>query len=91
MGKTGPVIEKKVLPVETDTNKLVNFLCGSNVMKSGEDIKLKPDSEYPDWLWSLNTTPNQLHELDPQTKAYWRKLRTINLRRNNTLAKLKKF
>lgn len=52
-GKLGPVVEKKVLPVETDPEKLVNFVCGSNILKQGEDVKLKPDNEYPDWLWTL--------------------------------------
>lgn len=54
-GKGGPVVEKSQLPVETDAKKLVTFLCGSNILKEGEDVPLKPDSEYPDWLWKLNT------------------------------------
>ena len=53
-GKLGPAVEKKVLPVETDPEKLVNFVCGSNFLKEGENIKLQPDSEYPEWLWDLN-------------------------------------
>lgn len=53
LGKLGPVVEKKVLPVETDSEKLVNYVCGSNINKQGQDIQLKPDSEYPEWLWSL--------------------------------------
>ena len=49
-------MEKKILPVETDSHKLVNFVCGTNLLREGgEDIKLKPDSEYPDWLWTLHT------------------------------------
>lgn len=39
-GKLGPVAQKKVIPVETDTNKLINYVCGSNTMKTGEDIKV---------------------------------------------------
>ena len=54
-GKLGLAIEKKVLPVETDAKKLVQFVCGSNINKEGQDIELKPDSEYPDWLWTLHT------------------------------------
>merc|ERR1712116_74296 len=53
-GKLGPVVERRVLPVETDPEKLVNYVCGSNIMKEGENIKLQPDSEYPEWLWDLN-------------------------------------
>jgi hypothetical protein len=30
-----------------DPHKLVNFVCGSNYKLEGEDIKIKPDSEYP--------------------------------------------
>ncbi|XP_068143798.1 large ribosomal subunit protein mL54 [Drosophila tropicalis] len=92
LGKLGPIMEKKVIPVETDATKLVNYVCGSNYLKSGEDIKLKPDSEYPEWLWALNTERIiPLDELDPNSKQYWRRLRKLALRRNNQLSKLKKF
>lgn len=40
LGKLGPIMEKKVIPVETDANKLVNYVCGSNYLKTGEDIKV---------------------------------------------------
>lgn len=33
-------MEKKIIPVETDANKLVNYVCGSNYLKTGEDIKV---------------------------------------------------
>lgn len=39
-GKLGPVVEKKIIPVETDTQKLVNYVCGSNIYIKGEDIKV---------------------------------------------------
>lgn len=92
LGKLGPVAEKKEIPVETDVNRLVNFVCGSNIYKTGEDIQLKPDSEYPEWLWKMHTgKPLPLEELDPNTKHYWRRLRKMAHRRNNQLLKLKKF
>ncbi|XP_046996871.1 39S ribosomal protein L54, mitochondrial [Schistocerca americana] len=92
LGKLGPVMEKKVLPVETDPARLVSYVCGSNIYKEGEDIKLKEDSEYPDWLWNIRTgKPPALEELDPNTKEYWRRLRKMALRRNNQLQKIKKF
>ncbi|KAH8299369.1 hypothetical protein KR044_000725 [Drosophila immigrans] len=92
LGKLGPIMEKKVIPVETDANKLVNYVCGSNYMKTGEDVKIKPDAEYPEWLWTLNTERIvPLDELDPNTKQYWRRLRKMALRRNNQLSMLKKF
>lgn len=34
------VIEKKILPVETDPKKLVNYVCGSNYFVEGEDVKV---------------------------------------------------
>lgn len=40
-GKLGPIAEKVVIPVETDAHKLVNYVCGSNINKTGEDIKVK--------------------------------------------------
>lgn len=45
----------KEFPVETNPYRLVEYCCGSNIYKEGEDVKLKPESEYPDWLWTLNT------------------------------------
>lgn len=40
-GKLGPVVEKKIMPVETDPQKLVNFVCGSNILIKGEDVKVR--------------------------------------------------
>lgn len=92
LGKLGPVMEKVVLPVETDPVKLMSYVCGSNIYKEGEDIKLKEDSEYPDWLWNLRTgKPPPLEEMDPNTKEYWKRLRKLAMRRNNQLQKIKKF
>jgi large subunit ribosomal protein L54 len=93
LGKsTGAVAEKKIMPVETNPEKLVNFCCGLNYKTSGEEVKIKPDSEYPEWLWKLHVgKPKTLEELDPNTKAYWRKLRSLGLRRNIVMMKLKKF
>ena len=53
-GKAGATIEKKALPVETDPVKLCTYVSGSNIYKEGADVKLKPDSEYPSWLWQLH-------------------------------------
>ncbi|XP_018322991.1 39S ribosomal protein L54, mitochondrial [Agrilus planipennis] len=90
-GKLGPMMEKKVLPVETDPEKLLSYCCGSNIYKTGEDVKLKPDSEYPDWLWSIRTgPPPPLEELDRNSIEYWRRVRKMGMRRNNQLQKLKR-
>lgn len=89
---TSVAVEKKLLPVETDAHKLVNYVCGTNIYKEGEDVKIKPDSEYPSWLWTIRTGPAPtLDELDPSTKQYWRKLRKLGLRRNNKIQATKKF
>ncbi|CAL1681916.1 unnamed protein product [Lasius platythorax] len=84
--------EKKLLPVETDVNRLMTYVCGTNLYKEGEDVKIKSDSEYPSWLWTIRTGPApSLEELDPNTKQYWRKLRLLGLKRNNKRQKTRKF
>lgn len=85
-------VEKKELPVEKDVNKLLTYVCGTNICKEGEDVKIRPDSEYPDWLWTIRTGPAPtLEELDPNTKQYWRKLRKLGLQRRNKIQATKKF
>lgn len=92
LGKLGPAMEKKVLPVETDATKLVRFVCGSNIYKTGDDVEIKPDSEYPEWLWNIRLgPPPPLEELDPDTKAYWKRLRKLAMKQNNRLAQLRRF
>lgn len=55
-------------------------------------FKLKPDSEYPDWLWNIHIGPPlTLEQLDPESKKYWFKLRKMGLKRNNRLSKLRRF
>lgn len=91
-GKVGPTVEKKIIPVETDPEKLVKFVCGSNIYKTGQDVEIKPESEYPDWLWTIRTgPPPTLDQLDPDTKQYWRKVRKLSMVRNLKLAKLKNY
>lgn len=54
--------------------------------------KLKPESEYPEWLFTEIHTgpPKKLEELDPDTKAYWRRVRKIALRQHNRLEETKR-
>ncbi|KAL0110194.1 hypothetical protein PUN28_013681 [Cardiocondyla obscurior] len=91
--KTLTAVEKKVLPVETDVNRLLTYVCGTNIYKEGgEDVKLKPDSEYPSWLWNINTGPSpSLEELDPNTKQYWRKLRYLGIKQAQKERATRKF
>ncbi|XP_065351356.1 large ribosomal subunit protein mL54 [Cloeon dipterum] len=93
LGKLGPVAEKTVLSVETDTKKLRDFVCGSNLQKEGgEEIQVKPDSEYPDWLWTIRTGKfPELSEMDPESKEYWLKVRRMGRWNNNILMKRKRF
>ena len=66
------------LPVEEDAHKLVNYCCGANYFQEGEEIKLKPDEEYPEWIWSLRLNyPPPLHELDMNTKEFWERLAVV--------------
>lgn len=85
-------MEKKVLPVETDPVKLTTYCCGSNIFKTGEDVMLKPDCEYPDWLWTIRLgPPPPLNELDPNSREYWQRVRKLGIKRNYQLSKLKRF
>ena len=46
-------VERRKFPVESDPEKLTKFVCGSNILKTGQDVELKPDSEYPEWLFKI--------------------------------------
>jgi large subunit ribosomal protein L54 len=83
-----PIIKKKDLPVETDANKLVNYCCGLNIYKTGgEEVKLKDDYEYPDWLWRLNCGGNTFEDMDPNTLQYWVRKRRTEMRYKSKLRK----
>lgn len=72
-------------------NKLVTHCCGLNYMKTGGvDIKLKPDSEYPEWLWKLplDGGPTE-QELDPDHIDYWLRKKRLALQYRNSLHKNK--
>ncbi|CAK9302445.1 unnamed protein product [Gordionus sp. m RMFG-2023] len=81
---------KRVLyEVENDIQKLCNYACGANYIKDQPVIPLKPDSEYPDWLWNLNLgKPKPIEELDPETYYYWFRVRKLHKRRNLKYMKL---
>lgn len=40
-----------------------------NILKTGEDPELKPDEEYPGWLWKLASPPPTLGELSVKYEA----------------------
>lgn len=63
------------LPVETDPHKLVNYCCGLNYHLDEPPIKLKEDSEYPEWLWTLRLGPKpNSWEMEQGTKEYYLRL-----------------
>ncbi|XP_059146698.1 large ribosomal subunit protein mL54-like [Physella acuta] len=81
---------KKVrMEVETDPEKLINFCCGANINVDGKDPEIKPDSEYPDWLWNLRLERKavDLSQLDPNTQEYWTRLSRISFIRNLRIQK----
>merc|ERR1719340_241707 len=61
---------KRALSVETNPEKLVNFVCGSDYRTEEHregDVPIKPDSEYPDWLFTMDITrpkPNAINMKD---------------------------
>ncbi|XP_071343837.1 large ribosomal subunit protein mL54 [Trachinotus anak] len=75
-----------------DPVRLTSYAVGVNIFKQGEDPKLKPHEEYPEWLFQLNLgMPKKLHELKPDSWEYWERLRKENIWRSNRLHKGKKF
>ena len=59
----------------------MNFCCGANYYKNGDEIKLKDDNNYPEWLWNLPLKPPRLYELNPNTKEYWEKAAIVGQQR----------
>ncbi|XP_006869005.1 PREDICTED: 39S ribosomal protein L54, mitochondrial [Chrysochloris asiatica] len=76
----------------TDPVRLTTHAMGVNIYKEGQDVVLKADAEYPEWLFQMNVgPPKKLEELDPETREYWRLLRKHNIWRHNRLSKNRKF
>lgn len=76
----------------TDPAQLTTHAMGVNIYKEGQDVALKPDSEYPEWLFHMNLgPPKKLEELEPESPEYWRLLRKQNIWRHNRLSKNKKL
>ncbi|KAM9385124.1 large ribosomal subunit protein mL54 [Pholidichthys leucotaenia] len=84
--------ELKGPEVSKDPVRLTSYAVGVNIFKQGEDPKLKPPEEYPEWLFQMNLgDPKKLHELEPDTWEYWIRLRKENIWRHQRLQKGKKF
>lgn len=93
-GKKGAAMVKPDLDVETDAKKLVNYVCGLNYRIDGEqeDVKIREDSEYPDWLWTISVKRPlpPLEEQDPNTKEYWLQVVRDMKRMRNRIGKVYK-
>ncbi|XP_069820640.1 large ribosomal subunit protein mL54 [Dendropsophus ebraccatus] len=75
-----------------DPSILTTHAMGVNIYKSGSDVKLKDDSQYPEWLFQVDLRPpKSLEERCPQTTEYWKLLRKLHMWRTNRLAKAKKL
>ena len=44
-------------------------VIGTNIMKDGQDAELRPDSEYPDWVWTLHQPLPSLETLMARQQA----------------------
>eukprot|EP00092_Neocalanus_flemingeri_P020623 GFUD01022345.1.p1 GENE.GFUD01022345.1~~GFUD01022345.1.p1 ORF type:complete len:147 (-),score=43.00 GFUD01022345.1:87-527(-) len=91
-GGKGGAMQKAILDVETDATKLVTQVCGLNYKLEDDPVMVRPDSEYPDWLWTLDVKRPLplLEERDPNTKEYWMQVQRDMRRARNKLMKLKK-
>ena len=81
--------------METDPVKLVTTVAGSNyrTIEGSADIVLKPDSEYPDWLWTMNVErPLPMAKDMPKgTLEYYEKLHEEEKARRRRLSQGKRF
>ncbi|KAM4629339.1 large ribosomal subunit protein mL54 [Polymixia lowei] len=93
-GKGKGMVKEEVKGPEVckDPVRLTTYAVGVNILKQGEDPKLKPTEEYPEWLFQMNLgPPKKLHELEPDSWEYWKLLRKENIWRFNRLHKGKKL
>lgn len=56
-------------------HNILIILCSFSslfLFQEGEDIKLKDDSEYPEWIWKMkiHSFP-KFDDYDPKSKEYW--------------------
>ena len=61
--------------VETDTRILRTHCCGLDYKIDADPVPLKPDSEYPDWLFAMDLKRPEppSHEMEYGTMEYFEK------------------
>uniref|UniRef100_A0A914XJM3 Large ribosomal subunit protein mL54 n=1 Tax=Plectus sambesii TaxID=2011161 RepID=A0A914XJM3_9BILA len=79
--------------IEMDAEKLTKYAC-INYLVDAETPgpEIKPDSEYPEWLFKMDlSAPRDLEDLDPEKDGwlYWQKLRRRQWEQNKRLEELK--
>ncbi|XP_067271875.1 large ribosomal subunit protein mL54 [Pseudorasbora parva] len=75
-----------------DPEKLCTHAVGVNIFKQGEDPRIKPKEEYPEWLFQLDLgPPKKLNELEPDSWEYCKLLRKEHIWRHNKLHKGKRM
>ncbi|KJH46614.1 hypothetical protein DICVIV_07317 [Dictyocaulus viviparus] len=93
-------VGSKVVPVkldksviEEDAEKLANYVCINYFIQGDEPgPKIKPNSEYPAWIFELDLRPPRpLEDMDPEKDGwlYWRALRIRQIEQNRRIQKLK--
>ncbi|XP_048353563.1 39S ribosomal protein L54, mitochondrial [Sphaerodactylus townsendi] len=91
-GKGMSKVDLKGPEVCKDPVLLTTHAIGTNIYKQGPEVALKPDSEYPEWLFQMDLgPPKKLEDLDPDTMEYWRFLRKVNQKRRLKLLKIRPF
>ena len=83
--------------METDPNKLVNFVCGSDYRTEEHregDVPIKADSEYPEWVFTMDVKrpkPYAIEMEDKNSIEYWERVRTEHMWKQKRMFKKKLF
>ncbi|XP_072213380.1 large ribosomal subunit protein mL54 [Excalfactoria chinensis] len=91
-GKAAPKEPLKGPELCTDPATLANYAVGVNYLQGRPAVPLKPDSEYPAWLFEMHLgPPKKLEEMDPESLQYWRRLRKYNSWQRNKMKKSRRL
>uniref|UniRef100_A0A803T0Z7 Large ribosomal subunit protein mL54 n=1 Tax=Anolis carolinensis TaxID=28377 RepID=A0A803T0Z7_ANOCA len=71
---------------------LTSHAMSAHIYKEGLPVALKPDAEYPEWLFQMYFGPcKKLKGLDLETPEYWRLLWRQTTQQWNKLCKTRPF